>query len=211
MSYIYFLNGSVENALIYSEKAIELDSNNFSAYIHLANVLSSLGKIDDAINALIKSIEINPNAFNSYYLLSTLNFAFTDKMITFLEYSLNSSLNESSDKVYISQTLWYHYDKIKNTVSAIKFLNTSNSLEYDNLLKKNHAFSLIKETKLFNKIKTEYKSKLKLKLTPYKSKFNPIFILGLPRSGTSLVEQIISSHSSVFGAGERGTLQYIAE
>ena len=211
LSYICFLNGSVDNALIYSEKAIELDTNNFSAYIHLANALSSIGKIDDAINALIKSIEINSNAFNSYYLLSTLNFAFTDKMITFLESSLNSSFIQSSDKVYISQTLWYHFDKIKNTESAIKFLNTSNSLELDNLLKKNQAFSLTKETKLFNKIKTEYNSKLKIKLNPNNSKFNPIFILGLPRSGTSLIEQIISSHSSVFGAGERGTLQYIAD
>ena len=30
----------------------------------------------------------------------------------------------------------------------------------------------------------------------------PIFILGMPRSGTTLIEQILSSHSQVFGAGE---------
>lgn len=34
----------------------------------------------------------------------------------------------------------------------------------------------------------------------------PIFIVGMPRSGTTLVEQIISSHPEVFGAGERRTL-----
>jgi hypothetical protein len=35
---------------------------------------------------------------------------------------------------------------------------------------------------------------------------NPIFIVGMPRSGTSLVEQIISSHHKVHGAGELPTL-----
>ena len=31
----------------------------------------------------------------------------------------------------------------------------------------------------------------------------PIFVLGMPRSGTTLIEQILASHSAVFGAGER--------
>ena len=35
-----------------------------------------------------------------------------------------------------------------------------------------------------------------------KNVFTPLFIVGMPRSGTSLVEQIISAHSDVFGAGE---------
>lgn len=211
LSYIYYLNGNVDNALLYSEKAIKLDPNNFTAYIHLANALSSLGKINDAINTLLKSIEINPYAFNSYYLLSTLNFSFTNKIITFLESSLDSSHTLSSDKTYISQVLWYHYDKIKNTKLAINFLNISNSLELDNLSIKNQTFSLNKESLFFNNIKEEYNSKFKLNLNSNHMNFNPIFILGLPRSGTSLVEQVISSHSLVFGAGERGSLQNIAE
>ena len=33
-------------------------------------------------------------------------------------------------------------------------------------------------------------------------KFTPIFILGMPRSGTTLLEQVLSSHSKIHGAGE---------
>ena len=39
----------------------------------------------------------------------------------------------------------------------------------------------------------------------------PIFIVGMPRSGTSLVEQILASHKDVFGAGERGEIKEFAD
>jgi hypothetical protein len=38
----------------------------------------------------------------------------------------------------------------------------------------------------------------------------PVFIVGMPRSGTTLVEQILASHAEVFGAGERATLEQLA-
>lgn len=38
----------------------------------------------------------------------------------------------------------------------------------------------------------------------------PVFIVGMPRSGTTLVEQILASHSAVFGAGELNDMKYIA-
>jgi hypothetical protein len=34
----------------------------------------------------------------------------------------------------------------------------------------------------------------------------PVFILGMPRAGTSLIEQILASHSRVHGLGERGEI-----
>lgn len=39
----------------------------------------------------------------------------------------------------------------------------------------------------------------------------PVFIVGMPRSGTTLVEQILSSHSQVMGAGELSTLRLVVE
>ena len=38
-----------------------------------------------------------------------------------------------------------------------------------------------------------------------------LFIVGMPRSGTSLVEQILSSHSQVYGAGELSYLEDIVK
>ena len=44
-----------------------------------------------------------------------------------------------------------------------------------------------------------------------KLKFTPVFILGMPRSGTTLLEQVLSSHSKIHGAGELNYLPKIID
>ena len=62
------------------------------------------------------------------------------------------------------------------------------------------------EKKLFSKIKEIFQD---YKFNTNNPNSNPelIFIVGLPRSGTTLIHQIISSHSKVFGAGELSILR----
>ena len=90
------------------------------------------------------------------------------------------------------------FDDFNNSFKYIKLGNNykRNTIKYD----------LKDDLKTFIKLKEFF---LKYK---FKSNFNvsnnktAIFIIGLPRSGTSLIEQIISSHSKVYGCGE---LDYI--
>lgn len=64
-------------------------------------------------------------------------------------------------------------------------------------------FDLTKEQKTFNTIQS-YFSQTKIQSLEHSKNTSklPIFIVGMPRSGTSLAEQILSSHPDVFGAGE---------
>ena len=74
------------------------------------------------------------------------------------------------------------------------------------------ALTPIDEIELFQSIKESFKEiKFNKISTDSVSSKNIIFILGMPRSGTSLVEQIITSHSKVFGAGELSQLSKIIE
>ena len=72
------------------------------------------------------------------------------------------------------------------------------------LRKKLLNYDISQDIELFRKIKSNYPQIAKKSLEPNKLLKNlmPVFIVGMPRSGTTLVEQIISSHSQVTGAGE---------
>ena len=72
------------------------------------------------------------------------------------------------------------------------------------LRKKLLNYDIHQDVELFKQLKSSYPKIEKNSLEPNKLSKNlmPIFIVGMPRSGTTLVEQIISSHSQVTGAGE---------
>ena len=65
-------------------------------------------------------------------------------------------------------------------------------------------YDISNDIELFSKLKSAYPKIERNSLAPDKAteRIIPIFILGMPRSGTTLVEQIVSSHSEVTGAGE---------
>ena len=88
---------------------------------------------------------------------------------------------------------------------SYKYLSEGNFLR-----KKLIGYNINKDKKLFSKIYKNFKQfqNDNFKLPDCNNLNNkvPIFILGMPRSGTTLVEQIISTHSKVFGAGELNIL-----
>lgn len=82
-----------------------------------------------------------------------------------------------------------------------KAANDVRKLQYDSF---SHA-------NLVNSLKTIYSPAYIMEYSSSKSSTEkPVFIVGMPRSGTSLVEQILSSHSKVFGAGELTKISNIA-
>ena len=82
---------------------------------------------------------------------------------------------------------------------SFTYLSEGNALR-----KKILNYSLEQDERLFSSLKKSQSKLLKNKfvINEGPSKHSPIFILGMPRSGTTLVEQIISSHSEVSAAGE---------
>ena len=88
------------------------------------------------------------------------------------------------------------------------------SLQYfkkGNLIKRNSfSYTISDDQKLYSNIKKIFNQDFVLSLKNLG--FNnhlPIFVVGMPRSGTSLIEQILSSHPDVFGAGEINDLESI--
>jgi hypothetical protein len=96
------------------------------------------------------------------------------------------------------------YENLRNQEELFEFLHEGNRLR-----KKELNYSLEKSQNLSSTVRELFSpppSDIEKSLSYDPSTKRPIFIVGMPRSGTTLVEQIISSHHAVYGAGELTTL-----
>ena len=102
-----------------------------------------------------------------------------------------------SSKYSIFFALGKAYDDLKDSEEAIKFLTLGNKM-----MNKNRNSNITEEINITNEMKNAFENiDLSIKHKSFSNK-KIIFICGMPRSGTTLVEQIISSHNKVYGAGE---------
>ena len=124
----------------------------------------------------------------------------TNEQIKYYEDMVNSDANgERSvirDQIKLCETFYIYYKNSKNIEKSAKYLLKMNQLQF--ALKK---YDLKLEKKFFETIKNIFSKDLDFNLNKT-GNIVPIFICGMPRSGTTLCEQILSSHSNVTGAGE---------
>ena len=106
------------------------------------------------------------------------------------------------DKVVVCHAFFRNFSNQGMYDEAGKYLIRGNDIQY-----KIKPFNLEKEKQAYEKIKSLFLNPRSIKFKKT-DKPKPIFVCGMPRSGTTLCEQILSSHSKVDGAGE---LSYLAE
>lgn len=189
------------------EKSFSINSDFTEPLFNSAILHKDLGNKDLSELALKKLIAIDPNYFSAYRNLSGLvTFSKNDPLIAQME-SLYSDVDiNQSDSIDLCFALSKAYEDLGDKRKQFKFLNEANKLRKNEL---NYSFQQSLELHLTIK-KIFNKPLPKIKKSLYSdSNIRPIFIVGMPRSGTSLVEQILASHKKVFGAGELSFLNEI--
>ncbi len=189
------------------EKSFSIKSDFTEPLFNSAILHKDLGNKDLSELALKKLIAIDPNYFSAYRNLSGLfTFSKNDPLIAQME-SLYSDVDiNQSDSIDLCFALSKVYEDLGDKRKQFKFLNEANKLR-----KKELNYSFQQSLDLHLTIKKIFRKPLpKIKKSLYSdSNIRPIFIVGMPRSGTSLVEQILASHKKVFGAGELSFLNDI--
>ena len=193
----------INRAISSIKKAIEINPNYAQAYDNLGISHQSLGQKKLAIKQYEKAISINSSFASAHFNLSQSK---TYHDVDFQMKQMHAELNKSSnklDQIHFNFALSKAYDDLSNIDEQFRFLNQGN-----NLCKENLNYSFEDDQNKFINIKKIFTSSdiSELKKTTSKSSFRPIFILGMPRSGTTLVEQIVSSHSKVYGGDEMKTM-----
>lgn len=194
-----------QDAIKLYNKALEIDDKNSITYYSLALAYQGIGKFNQAVNYAKKSLDLNPKFVRADNLISqSIKYENKNKHYISLKEKIGN-ISSDNDKIELHFAVAKAEEDLGNIEEATKNLIQGNKLK-----KKISNYDIRKDINLFKNIK-EIFSTIKIKVNPKNIEDNIIFILGLPRSGTSLVEQIISSHSKVYGCGELPILSKIVK
>ena len=200
---LYIELNNFEKAEFYLKKALEVNNKILETNYNLATLLQSIGKIKDAKAFYKKTLEINEDFTRADFGLAMLEkYDHSNKHIEKMENKINKKLTKSGYKDLFF-ALGKVYEDLGNIDKSFTFLKKANTTK-----KELTNYKIENDEKLFKKIISFHNnSDLKKKEFPQQSK-KIIFILGMPRTGTSMVEQIISNHSEVTGGGEINILSF---
>ena len=198
-----FLN-DFEVAIDLYLSALKLKSETTEAYIYskLSRLYLSIGKTKKAKEYSLQLIKKYPYNTNFYQLYSEMaDFKKDQKFISDMEKLYENKDLSKDDLINLAFSLGRAHDKLNNFGKAFTYFNKGNKLKRTQI-----NFNLEDLVKLTNSIKSFFSD---INYDEIKKQSNPkkiIFICGMPRSGTTLIEQIISSHNEVIPMGENNYL-----
>ena len=192
-------SGKLKQAIKKLTKGISFDNYPIDAKHRLGVLKSNDGDIKSAIKLILESIKEDPTLSEAYRSLSLIyKFKKSDELIDTMRERLNKPNSSVYDKIHLGFALGKSLHDIKEYKDAFK------AYEIGNIARRSELVHDINEhSESIERIKTIYSNKEeKIYIDTNHQNVNPIFIVGMNRSGTTLVEQILSAHSMVTGAGE---------
>lgn len=201
--------GKTEEALASYDKAVQLKPDYANALYNRGNVQRNLGLFDEALESYNEAIRLIPDYAEAYYNRSCLDeySQVSDSELDFMERQIKRKDLTGADLRNYYFALANAYERAGDYARHFELL-----LEGNHLRRQEIDYDIAREQNTFAKIKALFPDKTDAVQPPAyagDSPVTPIFIVGMPRSGTSLVEQIIASHSQVYGAGELTRLRQI--
>ena len=187
------------------EKAIKLNQNAAPFHHNIAGIYRRMGRLEEAESEFRRAIELKADYGEAYQgLAEMVTFSNDDPLLGQIRDQLANSSMDAGLRSY------FHFaaGKICDDIGA-----------YDEAFK-HYSAGNRDASKTFNSV--EFRQQVKDTIYVFSQDFvqrnagsgdpseQPVFIVGMPRSGTTLVEQILASHSKVFGAGELNDMKYIA-
>jgi len=189
--------GKLKEARFYYEKAIQLNPNLGIAHSNLGTIFRDLGKLKEAEFYYLKAIQLNTDLSIAFFCLSNLKLSNTNTIWRNQLFSKNLLKHKSQIElinIYFARANILHREQ--NYEESSRYLKLANNLKLD--LKPSKPEMIVNKTKLLliesnkNDIYIEENKKLP----------ESIFIVGMFRSGSTLLESILSMRTDVYDLGE---------
>lgn len=200
--------GEINLAIACFERATNLAGNAAKdALINLGILFLEYGETTKAHKILTEALNKYPlSSIAWFHYANNKKFSVGDSEIKQIEKLIRSDYAKNkNDQQYLNFAIGKIYMDIGQPKLAIDHINVGNKIKRKTLI-----YSAEKESLYIENLKNTFSRKLifRLQENGARSKM-PIFVLGMPRSGTTLIEQILSSHSAINGAGELNYIQDI--
>ena len=192
------------------KQAVQIDPNLVGAYLGLGHTLKTMGDLEGGIAAYKQARKLKPNIGEISFSLSNLKtFRFSDLEIEDMKRRLNNPNLDQPSKVAFSFSLGKAYEDMKKYDEAFEFYLRGNEI-HRSLVTYDPVQTEVSNEKLKEVFSKDFFDKLDSSKVG-NSDPSPIFIVGMPRSGSTLLEQILASHSQVDGTRELPDLGIVSQ
>ncbi len=200
---IFYELNNLEKCNYFFEKCNNIQPNTANVIFNLALTLQSRGKLDEAKRQYLKLISINSKDVKAYYGLFVLNSKNIDKEF---QLKLKNLVGRSDVSLFEKSLINFIFSKIEkeqgNLKNEINYLKISHEQSFNSNLLINSQSDLYYKDIISNKY-NEINFKRSFEKIDEFNNGNHIFIIGLPRSGSTLVETIINHNSkNIVSVGE---------
>ena len=180
------------------QKALALDPDNSGLLFNLATAQRFIGQIDDAAASLDRSLSIDPRNYEAQAMRSSLKTQTAESNhIDELKRLLGEPPVSDNGEVSLCYALAKECDDVDAVAEAFAYLQRG-----ANSRRSRMDYNVDSDIQVIERLQSVYNENFFATSTAGEGSAEPIFILGLPRSGTTLVERILGSHSNVYAAGE---------
>ena len=191
--------GNIDEALAHYGKALEIHPDHIGTHLNFGKLLKEQGKLEEAMGHYEHVIAVNPGDAEAHYQRADLKkFSPGDAHLAALEALASRRDVSPTDQVYV------YFALAKALQDAGDYERAFDNLQKGNAIKRRQVeFNEQRSASNCQRLTTIFTSSLMAQFEGVGHPSTvPIFVLGMPRSGSTLAEQILSSHPLVQGAGE---------
>ncbi len=184
-------------------ETLALDPANAMAHDLLGNLLAEFGRFDEARQCFERAIALAPLLAGSYYdLVRCRPVTVDDSLIEPMQAALATPGLEASQRLRVHLALGKAADDLGDYALAMEHLDAGDAVRRG-LVSFDSAALVVEIDRMIARCTPELMARASEVGSDLGSQdATPILILGMPRSGTTLVEQIVSNHPEVAAAGE---------
>ncbi len=194
------ITGKFADALDILQKAEMIDLEKAAVKQQQGSLLLLLGHHDEAAAKLREAIALDPDIASAYFELVQLkNNSLSQEEFAHVRRMTNRDELPEVSRSVAAFACAHIEEKSGSYDEAFVHLKLANELRLKVLNRAGHSFDPSSHEKFIDRIMSVFEN---ITLPCGNNSDVPLFVLGLPRSGTTLVERIINSHSAAFGAGE---------